>query len=179
VRGAAGRTGREVARQVARHVVRRARGRVGGVRHGRDDDGQVMILSLGFAVLALLLVLVVTAATGVHLDRKRLLALADMAALSAADQVGNGYFGGPEDRGQAGVPLTEQTVRAAVEQYVREHPEPAARWDGVRVLEATTPDGRSAVVRLGAVTQPPVLTWVLAPWTDGVALEVEGSARAS
>ncbi|GIG40167.1 hypothetical protein Cph01nite_19290 [Cellulomonas phragmiteti] len=138
-----------------------------------------MILSLGFAVVAILLVLVVTAATGVHLDRKRLLAVADLAALSAADQVSARYFGSAEERGGAGVPLTDATVRAAVEQYVRDHPEPAARWDGVRVLEATTPDGRTAVVRLGAVTRPPLITWVLEPWSDGIELEVRGVARAS
>ena len=160
----------------ARRAVRWARA---CVARRRGDDGQVLILSLGFAVLALLLVLVVTAATGVHLDRKRLLALADLAALSAADEVSTRYFAGPQDRGPGGVPLTDETVRAAVERYVRDHPEPAAAWDGVRVLEATTPDGRSAVVRLGALTRPPVLTWVLAPWTDGVRLEVEASARAS
>jgi len=143
------------------------------------DDGQIMILSLGFGVLAILLVLVVTAATGVHLDRKRLLALADLAALSATDEISDGYFGAVEQRGSGGIPLTDATVLAAVEQYVRDHPEPAARWDGVQVLEATSPDGRSAVVRLGAVTRPPVVTWVLGPWSDGVELEVRGSARAS
>jgi len=142
-----------------------------------DDSGQVMVLSLGFAVLAILLVLVVTAATGVHLDRKRLLAVADLAALSAADQVSGRYFAEPG--GTGGVPLTDATVRAAVEQYVRDHPDRAARWDGIRVLEASTPDGRTAVVRLGAVTRPVLVTWVLAPWTDGIALEAGGAARAS
>lgn len=138
-----------------------------------------MILSLGFGVLAILLVLVITAATGVHLDRKRLLALADMAALSAADQVSTGYFGADGARATGGIPLTDETVRAAATQYVREHPERAARWDTVRVLEATTDDGRTAVVRLGAVTRPPLVTWVLAPWSDGIPLVVEGTARAS
>lgn len=138
-----------------------------------------MILSLGFGVVAILLVLVVTAATGVHLDRKRLLAVADLAALSAADQVSTTYFGEAQSRASGGIPLTDASVRAAVEEYVSDHPEPAARWDGVRVLEATTPDGRSAVVRLGAVTRPPLVTWVLAPWSDGIELVVEASARAS
>lgn len=143
------------------------------------DDGQVMILSLGFAVVAILLVLVVTAATGVHLERKRLIAIADLAALSAADAVSTGYFAGAGAQGGGGVPLTDATVLSAVEEYVRDHPEPAARWDGVRVLEASTPDGRSVVVRLGAVTRPPLVTWVLEPWSDGIAMTAEGRARAS
>lgn len=156
-------------------------GRAGGGRaRGRgQDDGQIMVLSLGFGVLALLLVLVVTAATGVHLDRKRLLALADLAALAAADQVSSTYFSEEGARATGGVPLTDATVRAAVEEYVAANPEPAARWDGVRVLEASTPDGRSAVVRLGAVTRPPLVTWVLAPWSDGIELVVDANARAS
>ena len=146
---------------------------------GGSDDGQVMLLSLGFAVLALALVLVVGAATGVHLDRKRLLATADLAALAAADQVSERYFEPGAGRGSAGVPLTDASVRAAVEQFLADHPDPAARWDGVRVLEASTPDGRTARVRLGAVTRPPLLTWVTAPWSDGIVLEVESVARAS
>ncbi len=146
---------------------------------GGSDDGQVMLLSLGFAVLALALVLVVGAATGVHLDRKRLLATADLAALAAADQVSERYFEPGAGRGPAGVPLTDASVRAAVEQYLADHPDRAARWDGVRVLEASAPDGRTARVRLGAVTRPPLLTWVTAPWSDGIPLEVESVARAS
>lgn len=138
-----------------------------------------MVLSLGFGVVALLLVLVVTAATGVHLDRKRLLALADLAALAAADQLSPTYFGEEGARATGGIPLTDASVRAAVEQYVADHPETAARWDGVRVLEATSPDGRSAVVRLGAVTRPPLVTWVIAPWSDGIELVVDANARAS
>ncbi|MFS0703295.1 pilus assembly protein TadG-related protein [Cellulomonas sp. 179-A 9B4 NHS] len=138
------------------------------------------VLALGLAVLALLLVTVTVSATGVHLDRKRLLALADLAALAAADEVADDrYFAGGAARGPAGVPLTDASVRAAVTDYVADHPEQAARWDGVTVLEASTPDGRSVVVRLGAVTRPALLTWVMAPWSDGIALEAEAVARAS
>lgn len=146
---------------------------------GGDDEGQVLLISLGFAVLAIALVLVVGAATGVHLDRKRLLATADLAALAAADEVGDRYFDEATGREPAGIPLTDATVRAAVERYLSDHPDPAARWDGVRVLEASTPDGRTAVVRLGAVTRPPLVTWVTAPWSEGITLEVEAVARAS
>ena len=48
---------------------------------------------------------------------------------------------------------------------------------GALVLRAS--DGRTAVVRLGAVTRPPLVTWVTAPWSDGITLEVEAVARAS
>ncbi len=159
-------------------MVGRLRARLRGAGE-RGDEGQVLLLSLGFAVLAILLVLVVTAASAVHLDRKRLLATADLAALAAADQLDTEYFRDPAAAGGRGIPLSDASVRAAVERYVAEHPEPNARWDRIRVLEASTPDGQTAVVRLGALTMPPLVTWVLDPWTDGIALEVEATARAS
>ena len=49
------------------------------------DEGQVTLLVLGFVVLAVALITVVVAATGVHLDRKRLLDVSDLASLAAAD----------------------------------------------------------------------------------------------
>lgn len=161
--------------------MRRAARVRGGARGGASgDDGQVTVLALGLAVLVLLLVTVTVSATGVHLDRKRLLALADLAALAAADEVADDrYFAGGAERGPAGVPLTDASVRAAVADYLADRPEEAARWGGVAVLEASTPDGRSVVVRLGAVTRPALVTWVMAPWSDGIALEAEAVARAS
>jgi hypothetical protein len=46
------------------------------------------------------------------------------------------------------------------------------------VLDATSDDGRSAHVRLGALARPPLISWVTAPWSDGIALEADSSARA-
>ena len=120
-------------------------------------------------------------AAGVHLERKRLLALADLLALEGADAVGdNRYFvpeGGREAPESGGVPLTDASVRASVDGYLRDNPDAAAAWDEFAVLGATTPDGRTAEVRLGAVVRPVLLSWVLAPWSDGIALEAESVAR--
>ena len=137
------------------------------------------LLVLGFVVLAVALITVVVAATGVHLDRKRLLDLADLASLAAADSLtDDGYFmaGGAADA--RGVPLRPDAVRAEVERYVREHPDPAARWSAVQVLDAGTSDGRTAVVRLGAVSRLPLVGPLLAPWSDGVRIEAVATARA-
>lgn len=152
-------------------------------RRAGGDDGQVMILTLGFVVVALLLLTVVVSAAGVHLERKRLLALADLLALEGADAVGdNRYFvpdEGEDAAGTGGVPLTDASVRASVDAYLRDNPDAAVAWDEFAVLDATTPDGRTAQVRLGAVVRPVLISVVLAPWSDGIALEAESVARGS
>ncbi|WP_243884286.1 pilus assembly protein TadG-related protein [Cellulomonas fengjieae] len=147
---------------------------------GRGDDGQVMILTLGFVVVALLLLTVVVSAAGVHLERKRLLALADLLALEAADAVAEDrYFVPGAGRTATGVPLTDASVRAGVDGYLRDNPGAATAWDELAVLDASSPDGRSARVHLGAVVRPVLVSWVLAPWSDGIALQAESVARGS
>lgn len=143
-------------------------------RRARGDEGQVTILVIGFMVVALALITVVVAATSLHLERTRLAALADLAALDAADVVSDAaYFGGDGEP-----PLWDEDVAATVEAYLAAHPDTAARWDGLTVLSATAPDARTAQVRLGAVVRPAWVSWVLAPFTDGIAIEASSSARA-
>lgn len=143
------------------------------------DEGQVTLLVLGFVLMAVALITVVVAATGVHLDRKRLLDLSDLASLAAADSLtDDNYFAAGSAQGATAVPLTSASVRAEVEKYVREHPDRSARWSEVRVLEAGTPDGRTVVVRLGAVSRLVLVGPLLAPWSDGVRIEATATARA-
>lgn len=144
----------------------------------RDDDGQVMLLSIGYGVLALLLVTVVVSATSVHLDRKRLLDTADLAALAAADaiDVPTYYARGPAPEGSL-VGLTPASVRAAVEEHLLASPQ-AARLTDLAVVEATTTDGRTARVTLRSVARIPLLSEITAPWADGIPLQVTAQARA-
>jgi uncharacterized membrane protein len=164
-------------------VTRRPRGRSDG-RPGRargpGDDGQVTILVIGFVVVALALVAVVVSATAVHLERTRLAALADLAALDAADAISDAAYFGPDGASgvASGVPLSDADVAAAVTGYLVAHPDPAAGWDEVRVLAAGSPDGRTARVTLRAVVRPAWSAWVLAPFSDGIAIEASSSARA-
>jgi hypothetical protein len=164
---------------MGRHPRRRVRlrRRVGRGTATGGDDGQVMLLTLCYAVIALLLVTVVVSASGVHLERKRLLALADQAALAAADSMSaETYYGrtGPGDDGL--VVLTEAAVRDAVDQHLARSPG-AARLTGLTVLGTST-DGRTAEVTLGAVAHPPLVSWVTAAWSDGIALRATSRARA-
>ena len=145
----------------------------------RGDEGQVMLLSIAYGVLALLLVTAVVSATGIHLERKRLLALADLSALAAADAMDDPTYYAPtaRDPGEGLVRLTPASVREAVDDHLAASPS-STRLTDVTVIEATTTDGRTARVTLRATAHPALLSWATAPWSDGVVLQVTASARA-
>lgn len=147
-------------------------------RRVRGDEGQVMLLSIAYGVLALLLVTAVVSATGIHLERKRLLALADLTALAAADAMDDPayYAPAPRDAGDGLVRLTPDSVRAAVDDHLAASSS-STRLTDVTVVEATTTDGRTAHVTLRAVAHPVLLSWATAPWSDGVVLQVTAGAR--
>lgn len=154
------------------------RNRLGVLASRSRDEGQVLLLTLCYAVIALLLLTVVVSASSVHLDRKRLLAVADQAALAAADTMGEDVYYGRDPTAVDGslVVLTDASVRAAVEEHLERSPG-AARLAGLTVLTTST-DGRTAEVTLGAVARPPLLSWVTAAWSDGIALRATSRARA-
>lgn len=146
-----------------------------------DDSGQVLLLALVFGMVAILLVLVVVAASAVHLERKRLLALADAAALDAADAVDEGaYF---EATGRQGgvdvVPVTDETVRLSVTRYLQRQGA-AEQFTDLSVDEAATgsTDGRSAVVVLTARSLPLLPRPVTGRYSAGVPLRVSATAVA-
>lgn len=141
------------------------------------DEGQVMLLSIAYGVLALLLVTAVVSASSVHLERKRLLALADLVALDAADTLDETVYYSRPDGASAAVVLSDAAVRRAVDEHLADAPE-AAGLTGLHVVRAGTPDGRTAEVTLGAVATPPLISWVTAPWSDGITLTVTSRARA-
>jgi len=151
-------------------------------RRPSGDDGQIMLLSIGYVVLALLLVGVVVSATAVHLQRKQLLILADLAALEAADALDTSayYTGAPPSEPSADAPLVRLTpsgVADSVDGYLEGAPA-AERFTDLAVVEATTTDGRTARVTLRAVAQVPLLNIVTAAWSDGIELLVTARARA-
>lgn len=142
-----------------------------------SESGQILVLSLVFALVAVTLVLVGVAATAVHLDRKRLWNLADEAALAAAGALDEDAFF-VADAGEVGVvPITDDSVQEAVLALVTRAP--AGRLRDVRVVRAETPDGRTAVVELEARSRPPLVGILLdVVGTDGIAVGARSSARA-
>ena len=144
-------------------------------RAGDGDEGRIALLSLGFALVALVLVLLVVSASAVHLQRVRLFALADAAAADAADALDEGaYYGGGGGLVDGAVPLSDASVRASAQRYLGAA---GADLPGVRVAAGTgSPDGRTAVVVLGASVVPPFAALVPARFAGGV--ELRASSRA-
>lgn len=128
-----------------------------------DDRGSILILTLGYAVLALLVILVCVDATSLYLAQKRLDGVADAAALAAAD----GFELVIED-GEPRPVLTTADVRAQAETVV------SSVSGGVSLSSATTPDGVSARVTVVGVWRPPVLTLFV---PDGVRLRSTATSR--
>ncbi|CAD6000968.1 pilus assembly protein TadG-related protein [Agreia sp. COWG] len=137
----------------------------------RDDDGSTLLLTIFYTGLALIVVLLVVAVSSLYLERSRLFALADGAALAGAESFGLAAV----DVGESGVVprLEEQQVALAVEQYLAAA-EPSTDFDDLTVIRATTLDGRSATVTLSASWRPAVVS-VLVP--AGFPIEVTSDAR--
>lgn len=140
------------------------------MRSLRSEDGSILPLTACFGALALALVLLVTAATSLYLERKRLFTLADAAALSAAESF---ELSDVELTADGPRPvLRPEAVQESAADFVGRMP--AGGLDQLRIVEATTPDGRSATVTLSSRWRPPVLTLFL---PEGVRVEVTSVAR--
>jgi uncharacterized membrane protein len=128
-----------------------------------DDDGSVLLLTLGYGVLAIAVIMVCTAATSLYLAQKHLDAVADAAALAAAD--------GFELSISADAPvatLSDDDVEREAQAMLAEIGE------DTRLVSATSPDGASARVTVTGVWHPPVVTMFV---PDGVRLEATATSR--
>lgn len=128
-----------------------------------DDDGSVLILTLGYAVLAIAVILVCVDATSLYLAQKRLDALADAAALAGADGFTLVVEGG-EPRAE----LTDDGVREQASALIGDV------GGGAAVVDAGTPDGVSARVTVADTWRPPIVALFV---PDGLALEATATSR--
>ncbi len=135
-----------------------------------DDTGSTLPLIIGYAMLALVVVLLATAATSLYIERKRLFTLADGAALVGAESFELTAVSmtphGPRPL------LDDAEVAEAVTGYLATVPETG--FEGLAVHGAHTVDGLSATVTLGAYWRPPVLTLFV---PEGLPIEVTAVAR--
>jgi hypothetical protein len=157
----------------------RTRGRTGGTtigdarrgmrRRWSADDGSTLPLVGVFTALAVLVVLVGAAASSLHLERMRLLDVADGAALVGAESfaLAGGVIDGRPRLDAAEVDRAARDYLAAAEG--------GSGLDEVVLERAGTDDGRSATVTLSTTWRPPVIAF-LAP--DGVRIEATSVARA-
>lgn len=142
-----------------------------------------MLLTAGFVAVGLMLVGVVASAASVHLDRKHLFDLADSLAVAGADATSEtAYYdsAAAADAGATGaVTLSDEDVRQAVSEHLARQPASTAPGlRGVQVVEAVSPDGRGARVRLVATSHPPLVRWFTDAFGGGITVTATASARA-
>lgn len=133
------------------------------MRRDCDDEGSVMLLALGYALLAIAVIFVCVCATDLYITQKRLDALADSAALAGAD----GFTLTIDDDGPH-AELTDEGVHEQASGLITALPTEAT------LISAATPDGVSARVTVAGVWHPPLLS----PFVpEGVPLEATGTSR--
>jgi len=106
----------------------------------------VLLLALGYAAIAIVLVLVCIDATSLYLAQKRLDAAADAAALAGADGFTLVWEGGSPT-----ALLSDGGVHAQAAELL-------AATRTAELVAASTPDGVSARVTVATTWRPPVLT---------------------
>lgn len=135
-----------------------------------DDEGSTLPLVIFFGMLGLAVVLVVTAATSLYLEKKRLFTVADGAALVGAEAFELDSVTVTPD-GPRPV-LVSADVAAAASAYLAGNPAPDL--DGLAIESALTVDGRSATVTMTSTWHPPVVTLFV---PEGLRIEATATAR--
>lgn len=130
---------------------------------GGHDEGSVLLLTLGYVLLALAVIFVCVCATDLYIAQKRLDALADSAALAGADG-----FALVVSDGVVRAELTDAGVEEQADALVAALPGEAS------ITAAGTPDGVTALVTVAAEWHPPLVS-VFVP--DGVPLESTATSR--
>lgn len=128
-----------------------------------DDEGSILPLVLGYAMLAIVLILVTVDATSLYLAQKRLDSVADAAALAGAD--------GFTLTITAGAPRAELS---SGDVYAQASALLAQSDADARLVSASTPDGVSARVTVAGQWHPPVFSLFV---PAGVSLQATATSR--
>ena len=142
---------------------------------GEPETGSVLLLVLGCAVVAMLLLAVVVDASKLFLTRRALAGAADGAALAAAQAVDLPAVYAGATTGEA-LPLDPATVDEAVGRYLAVVGTSGGLHElAVVSVEAT---GETVTVTLSARVRLPLVTLVTSQ-PDGVLLRVTARARSA
>ncbi|WP_245934419.1 pilus assembly protein TadG-related protein [Arthrobacter psychrolactophilus] len=143
------------------------------LREETDEQGQIMVLLIGFVLIVLLIVTVIAAAGSVYLGHKKLLSMADSAALAAADTF---ELSGGSASTDPGTLLTTPGVVAAAQNSLASADIPAG-LSGI-VVDAGTgaADSHTAKVSLSAVVHPLFINFLV---PQGINITVTSTARAN
>ncbi|WP_406245783.1 hypothetical protein ACI7YT_12130 [Microbacterium sp. M] len=128
-----------------------------------DEDGSILPLMLGYAVLAIAVIFACVCATDLYIAQKRLDSLADAAALAGSD----GFALVVEGENARAV-LSDAGVHEQAAAVVAAVPGDAT------LVSAEAPDGVTARVTVASTWHPPLFS----PFVpDGVALEASATSR--
>lgn len=128
-----------------------------------DEDGSILPLMLGYAVLAIAVIFACVCATDLYIAQKRLDSLADAAALAGSD----GFALVVEGENARAV-LSDAGVHEQAAAVVSAVPGDAT------LVSAEAPDGVTARVTVASTWHPPLFS----PFVpDGVALEASATSR--
>ncbi len=128
-----------------------------------EEEGSILPLVLGYAMLAIVLILVTVDATSLYLAQKRLDSVADAAALAGADG-----FTLTITSGAPRAELSSGDVYAQASALLAQSDADAS------LVSASTPDGVSARVTVAGQWHPPVFSLFV---PDGVALQATATSR--
>ena len=128
-----------------------------------DEDGSILPLMLGYAVLAIAVIFACVCATDLYIAQKRLDSLADAAALAGSDG-----FALVVEGETARAVLSDAGVHEQAAAVVAAVPGDAA------LVSAEAPDGVTARVTVASTWHPPLFS----PFVpDGLALEASATSR--
>lgn len=142
-------------------------------KQDEHESGQISVMIIGYILLSLLVVAVVTAVSAVYIEHKKLLSVADGAALTAADTFGVSNIHSGE--GEPAPALDDASVASAAAAYL-DRSGAVSRFNDLDLDPATgSPDPRTARVVLSAVVHPPIVNFLV---PAGIPIAAAAEARA-
>ena len=144
----------------------------------RRDDGQVVLLVIGFALIVITLIGVVVDASTAFLYRRALVAAVDGAVTAAVQAVdASAIYGDPDALAGGALPLDESGARIAVEDYLADQGLGTRFQDlTIRSVEVSA-DGRTITVILSATVDLP-FTRLMSSRLQNVTITAAAAAHA-